>query len=110
MKKSTFGKNGWGLQPYGKMKTGQWPKLLNSCTFIFSGFLDSVSSNFSPRNNCYETDENKAFLRNIFGGLSFRGLSFRRLSFRGPSFQGLSFRGLSFRLLEILHFLNFSAL
>ena len=42
--------------------------------------------------DCQEKDENKAFLRKIFGCLSFRGLSFR---------------GLSFRLLEILHFLSF---
>ena len=78
-------------------------------------FWMQSSSSFSPRNNCYKTDENKAFLKKIFGtfrgfsfrGLSFRGLSFRCLSFlclsflclsfRGLSFRGLSFRGLSFR-------------
>ena len=41
-----FGKNGWGFQPYGKMWTGQWPKLLNSCTVIFLEFLDAVIRQF----------------------------------------------------------------
>ena len=52
-----FGKNGWGFQPYGKVYTGQWPKLLDCCTVIFSGCL--VMKQFLSRNNCYETDENK---------------------------------------------------
>ena len=42
--------------------------------------------------DCREKNENKAFVKKIFGGLSFRGLSFR---------------GLSFRPFEILHFSNF---
>ena len=37
--------------------------------------------------DCREKNEKKAFLRKLFGGISFRGLSFRGLSFRGLRFR-----------------------
>ena len=41
-----FGKNGWVYEPYGKIWTGQWPKLLNISPVIFSGFLDAIIKQF----------------------------------------------------------------
>ena len=47
------------------------------------------SSNFSPRNNCYEKDENKAFLEKCLGVLVFEVLVFVVLVFEVLAFDFL---------------------
>ena len=57
------------------------------------------SSNFSPRNNCYETDENKAFLKKYLGILVFEVLAFEVLVFEVLVFVVLAFDVLVFEVL-----------
>ena len=64
------------------------------------------SSNFSPKNNCHETDENKAFLKKYLGVLVFEVLAFVVLVFEVLVFEVLAFEVLAFEVLafEVLAF------
>ena len=53
--------------------------------------MQSPSNNFSPKNNCYETDENKAFLKKYLGVLVFEVLVFEVLAFEVLAFEVLVF-------------------
>ena len=50
------------------------------------------SSKFCPRNNCYETDENKAFLKKYLEVLVFEVLVFEVLAFEVLAFEVLDLR------------------
>ena len=57
--------------------------------------------NFSPRNNCYETDENKAFLKKYLGVLIFEVLVFVVLVFEVLAFEVLVFEVVVFEVLDL---------
>ena len=90
----------------GRCRQDNGQNCLTVVHLYFQDFWMQSSSNFSRRNNGYETNKNKAFLKKYLGILVFEVLVFEVLVFEVLAFEVLVFEVLVFEVLvlEVLAF------